>query len=71
LYRFVEMKHLPSILFILNSVLVFNENTGTSTHIFRLEKTHPVFEQDPLIVRSIKVSVLGVYAFLYFGIQYR
>ena len=27
---------------------------GTSTHIFRLEKTHPVFETDALIVRSIK-----------------
>lgn len=27
---------------------------GTSTHIFRLEKTHPVFENDPLIARSIK-----------------
>lgn len=27
---------------------------GTSTHIFRLEKTHPVFETDPQIVRSIK-----------------
>jgi hypothetical protein len=29
-------------------------HTGTSTHIFRLEKTHPTFESDPLIVRSIK-----------------
>jgi hypothetical protein len=27
---------------------------GTSTHIFRLQKTHPVFETDPLLVGSIK-----------------
>lgn len=27
---------------------------GTSTHIFRLEKTHPVFETDPLLKLSIK-----------------
>jgi len=26
---------------------------GTSTHIFRLQKTHPVFETDPHLVRSI------------------
>jgi hypothetical protein len=27
---------------------------GTSTHIFRLQKTHPVFELHPLLVKSIK-----------------
>ena len=26
---------------------------GTSTHIFRLQKTHPIFETDPHLVRSI------------------
>jgi len=27
---------------------------GTSTHLFRLQKTHPVFESDPLLLRSLK-----------------
>lgn len=27
---------------------------GTSTHIFRLQKTHPIFETDPYILKSIK-----------------
>ena len=27
---------------------------GTSTHIFRLEKTHPIFEEDKLLALSIK-----------------
>ena len=36
-------------------------STGTSTHIFRLEKTHPVFEKNPIIARSIKVPVLNSY----------
>lgn len=27
---------------------------GTSTHLFRLQKTHPVFEEHPLLARSIK-----------------
>ena len=27
---------------------------GTSTHLFRLQKTHPVFEYDPLLRLSIQ-----------------
>jgi hypothetical protein len=44
---------------------------GTSTHLFRLEKTHPVFETDPFITKSIKAvtdergKVLGAVAMEY------
>ena len=31
---------------------------GTSTHIFRLEKTHPVFEEDNLLKQSISTVTL-------------
>ena len=31
---------------------------GTSTHIFRLQKTFPIFEQDPLIAKSIDAVTL-------------